>query len=672
MELVLSKDPCPLASVVFYHAQRAMKNLKQTASDAETVTLKAGEETITGEVEIAKYLCTKLNLPIYPEAHRAEIDKILSEYPSYNPHDLQCYLAFRTYLVGHTLTVADIAVYGQLPNYPAAFFRVQRWANLMGNDPFIKRFAGEMAKRSHAPKQDAAKKKVSNVKTRFAPEPSGFLHVGHAKSALASESMAKSNGGTFVLRFDDTNPVNESVEFEEKIKDDIALLALKPDVVEHTSDYIPMIMETIVEMIKKGLAFVDDIPKEEMKRLRSELKPSPNRDNSVERNLELWEEMNKGTEKGFACVVRAKINYADKNGCMRDPAIARCVKVEHQRMKTTSPVFPMYDLCCPIVDSKTGITHAMRSWEYTDRDQQYNWFIQALGLRPVEIVSFSRLSFLYTVLSKRHLRQLVKDGLASGWDDPRFPTVRGLRRRGIQPETLRQFCSEQGASRNQNTHEWDKIWAQNRVIISKSCPRVMSIAEEFKVPLTIKGAQAGVIEAPIVPTDASKGKRQLPVGPNVIIEQDDAKQLEEGKKVTLMHWGNVIVDKINKEGDKVVSVEGTWTDDKDFKGTNKINWLVEEKAVKVLMREWNYLLKVEQLKDDMNVSDYVCDVPFADTVVLCDPSLASPTVGSIWQLERRAEIIFDELPEGKLPLCFLIPTGRARNIGLPIKIQLFK
>ena len=140
MELLLPKEPCPLACVVFYHAQRAMKNLKQTWSDVEKVTLKAGEETIVGEVDIAKYLCTKLNLPIYPEPHRAEIDKILSEYPSYNPHDLQVYLAYRTYLVGHTCTVADIAVYTQLPGFPPAFFRVQRWVNLMSSDPFIKRF----------------------------------------------------------------------------------------------------------------------------------------------------------------------------------------------------------------------------------------------------------------------------------------------------------------------------------------------------------------------------------------------------------------------------------------------------------------------------------------------------------------------------------------------------
>jgi len=335
-------------------------------------------------------------------------------------------------------------------------------------------------------------------------------------------------------------------------------------------------------------------------------------------------------------------------------------------------VFLTYDLSCPIVDSKTGVTHAMRSWEYTDRDVQYNWFISALGLRPVTIVSFSRLSFRNTVLGKRHLRKLVKDGLASDWDDPRFPTIRGLRRRGVQPETLRQFCSDQGASRNQNVHEWDKLWAQNRVIVSKACPRVMSVAEDAKVELVITGAVEGSIEVAVVPTDASKGCRAMTIGPKVLIEQADAQIFEEGRMVTLMHWSNVVVDAVRREGDRVVAIEGTLSDSKDFKAPPKVNWVAEGATVRVTMREWNHLLRVEQLKDGMDISKVVSDIPCMDTVVLCDASIAGAEVGSIWQPERRAEVIVDATGQnGEPPLVFLIPTGRKHSFGLPIKIQLF-
>lgn len=685
MELLIpNNDPAELVSIVFYYAQSSGQ-VKQRNDNVEQVTLKVPDQPdVVGDVDVALYLCRSLNLEIYPEPLREEIDKIVNEYPSYMFGPINQYLSFRTYFVGNVFTLADIAVFAAVHNIPDSLFRLQRWSNLVSQQPRVKRFLGSHKKPEGAAQpqkgeqqqqqQQQGKKgkgKLTNVCTRFAPEPSGYLHIGHAKAALASEDFARQHNGTFVLRFDDTNPKNETKDFEAKILEDAKLLDIHPDRYERTSDSVPMILDTIKEMIKKDLAYVDDTPFEEIKVQRSKLQPSANRNNSAEKSLQLFDEMLKGTEKGFQCVARAKIDYKSQNGCMRDPVIARCVKTEHAE-PGHGPVFPTYDLCCPIVDSKNGITHAMRSWEYTDRDHQYRWFIQALGLKPVEIVSFSRLSFNYTVLGKRYLRRLVEQGKASGWDDPRFPTIRGLRRRGLQPATLRKFCQAQGASRNQNLHDWDKIWAINRQEIINICPRVMNVSDEEKVVLNIKDAQEGETTAQVIPNQPDKGTRTLYTGPTVWIPEDDASRISVGEKITLLNWVNVIIDSINKDGDKIKSIDAHIQDDKDYKKTTKVNWIHPTKNVKINMREWNHLLKVKQLGEDQDVIDCLSDVPYADTLIYCDKSIEGAKKGSMYQLERRCEIIVDEeAHDGQLPMTFLIPSGlQKRRVGLPIKISL--
>ncbi|KAK8848051.1 hypothetical protein M9Y10_019106 [Tritrichomonas musculus] len=672
MELLLPKnDPAELVSIVFYYAQSS--GVKSKTADVQQVTLKISEsESETGDVAVALYLCRAFNLEIYPEPLREEIDKIVNEYPNYQYGPINSYLSFRTYLVGNVFTLADIAVFSAIHHVNDSLFRIKRWADLVSQQPRVKRYLGSHKQpEGDAPQQGSGKKskgKLENVCTRFAPEPSGYLHIGHAKAALASEDFARKHNGTFVLRFDDTNPKNENKDFEEKILEDSKLLDIHPDRFERTSDMVPMILDTIKEMIQKDLAYVDDTPFEEIKQQRIKLQPSANRNNPAEKSLQLFDEMLKGTEKGFQCVARAKIDYKSQNGCMRDPVIARCVKVEHPH-PGQGPVFPTYDLCCPIVDSKNGITHAMRSWEYTDRDHQYRWFIQALGLRPVEIVSFSRLSFNYTVLGKRYLRRLVENGKASGWDDPRFPTIRGLRRRGLQPATLRKFCKDQGASRNQNLHDWDKIWSLNREEILPVCHRVMNVSDEEKVVLNVAGATEGETTAQVLPSDKNT-KRTLYTGPVLWIPEDDAIRLKEGEKVTLLNWTNVIVDKINKEGDKIKSIDSHAVDDHDYKKTIKINWIHPEKNTKIQMREWNHLLKVKQLGEDQDVIDCLSDIPWADTLIYCDKSIEGAKKGSLYQLERRGEIIIDEeAHDGQPAMTFLIPSGK-RKIGLPLKIAL--
>ena len=670
MEFICPADAtlCPLASIVFYYAQKATK-IKQTKKGEECI-LKDGETEVKGEKEIALYLCKNLNLPIYPEEGRDEIDAFVEDYPNANVGLLNNYLTFRTFLVGETFTVADIAIWAAAKNIPEALYRVNRWASTIAKEPNVKRFLSSTKNAGSAGGAKKAEKPKEKVCTRFAPEPSGYLHIGHAKAALASEAYTRQRGGEFILRFDNTNPKNESAEFEEIIKKDLELLNIKFDRVEHTSDYIPMIIDYLVKCLKEGLAYIDDTPFEEISKQRLALQPSVHRDDTVEQNLAAWEEMQKRTEHGLKCVVRAKIDYKSKNGVFRDPVIARHIENGyHPKTGTKYPVFPVYDFACPIVDSHAGVTHAMRSWEYTDRDQLYYWFLEKLHLRPVKIISFSRLSFTHTVLGKRYLRALVKAGKASGWDDPRFPTVRGLRRRGLLPETLKEYCQAQGASATQNLHEWDKLWALNKARIQPKSARVMSVSLEGQVPMTINGVEEGEIETVVNPKNAALGSKKLAIAPHVLIEQEDAQQLEEGKKFCFFHWNTAIVDKIEKDGDKVKSVVAHYVGDSDFKSTQKINWIVPEKASKIIMREWNYLIEDKEYNSETDITEAICKTPFADTEMYVDQYFDTLKKGDIFQLDRRADCIVDSVDGEKV--VFLIPTGSSKPLGLSIKIQLF-
>jgi len=648
--------------------------LKNTKADIEEPVLIDEGVEIKGQIQISLHLCRKLNLPIYPEELRAQIDLFVGDFPHYNIAALNNYLTFRTFMLGHVVTLADYVVWAAInENINNKLFRLARWSETIKADPFVKRYISQNTQKQVKPDEKVAKVSPIQVCTRFAPEPSGYLHVGHAKAALASEGFARANKGKFILRFDDTNPKNESEEFEKIIAEDVALLDLHPDAVEHTSDYIPRIIDVLVDCLKRGLAYIDDTPQEQMSKERLELIPSKHRDDTVEQNLKAWEEMLQRTEYGLKCVVRAKIDYKNENGCLRDPVIARHIENGyHPKTGTKYPVFPVYDFACPIVDSDAGVTHAMRSWEYTDRDHLYRWFVEKIGLRNVKIVSFSRLAFTQTVLGKRHLRRLVACGKACGWDDPRFPTVRGMRRRGLLPQTIRMFCEMQGASRNQNLHGWDKIWSMNRSVIEPIIPRVLSVGIDTHVPMTVADVSSGVITYDVSQKKKDLGVKNVPIGPNIWIEQEDSQMLQEGVKVTLFHWCNVIVDKIVKEDGVVKSVEAHYIPDQDYKTTKKINWIVPDGAVKITMREWNFLLKKDALEENEDIVDAVTEIPNADTVLLCEPFMATFGKGQIVQLERRAEIIIDEVENNQPSITFLIPTGAEKPIGLQTKIQLFK
>lgn len=285
--------------------------------------------------------------------------------------------------------------------------------------------------------------KVGEVCLRFAPEPSGYLHIGHSKAALLNQYFANRYKGRLIIRFDDTNPSKESNEFVENLLKDIETLGIKYDAVTYTSDYFPQLMEMAENLIKKGKAYVDDTPREQMQKERMDGIESKCRNNSVEENLALWKEMVAGTERGMQCCVRGKLDMQDPNKSLRDPVYYRCNLVPHHRIGSKYKVYPTYDFACPFVDAIEGVTHALRSSEYHDRNAQYYRILEDMELRKVQIYEFSRLNMVYTLLSKRKLLWFVQNGKVDGWDDPRFPTVQGIVRRGLKIEALIQFILQQ-------------------------------------------------------------------------------------------------------------------------------------------------------------------------------------------------------------------------------------
>lgn len=391
-----------------------------------------------------------------------------------NPADELKYLnkclAPLTYLVANHLTIADLAVFNEIfngYNELAAIgipIHVQRWYDLISAHPavisviqklpenakFVKRTIRDSSTEKSTERKQEGKfvdlpgAEMGKVVVRFPPEASGYLHIGHAKAALLNQYYQQAFQGKLIMRFDDTNPAKENVHFEKVILEDLEMLQIKPDLFTHTSQYFDLMLEYCERLMKEGKAYVDDTEPEQMKKEREERIVSKNRNNVVDKNLAMWKEMIMGTAIGQKCCVRAKIDMSSPNGCMRDPTIYRCKNEPHPRTGTKYKVYPTYDFACPIVDAIEDVTHTLRTMEYHDRDDQFYWFIEALGLRRPYIWEYSRLNMTNTVLSKRKLTWFVEQGLVDGWDDPRFPTVRGILRRGMTVEGLKEFIIAQG------------------------------------------------------------------------------------------------------------------------------------------------------------------------------------------------------------------------------------
>ncbi|KAI9011069.1 tRNA synthetases class I, catalytic domain-containing protein [Gaertneriomyces semiglobifer] len=601
-------------------------------------------------------------------------------------------LSNKQYLVGTALTIADYAAWGALKASPI-FMKLMKsgkipganlvkWFTMISGLPQVEQAVLELneAKSATRNRKDQGNLEIGlkdaeqgKVVTRFPPEPSGYLHIGHAKAALLNDYFAKAYNGKLIVRFDDTNPSKEKTEFEESIKEDLLLIGIKGDVISYTSDYFDQIYELAVKMIKAGKAYVDDTDVDTMREQRMKKVASPSRANSVEENLRRFEEMKNATEYGLKCVLRAKIDMTSKNGTMRDPTLFRCNLTPHHRTGSKWKIYPTYDFACPIVDSLEGVTHALRTNEYRDRDEQYQWMLDALELRKVHIWEYSRINFVYTLLSKRKLTWFVEQGLVSGWDDPRFPTIRGIRRRGMTIDALKEYILMQGASQKDLLLEWDKIWSVNKKVVDPIAPRHTVLAKENLVKVNVLGEKVETVtkEMPKHKKNPDVGNKQTTFSGELYLEQEDAKDLTVDEEVTFMDWGNVIVAGIHKDDatQVVTSIDITLNLAGDFKKTKKkLTWLsrigttATTTPIPVTLFDYDYLITKPKLDEADNVADFVTPTSEFRVDALGDSNVRDIKKGEIVQFERKGYYICDKAFDGSEAVFIHVPDGKVATM----------
>ncbi|KAL9863345.1 bifunctional glutamate/proline--tRNA ligase isoform 2-T2 [Geothlypis trichas] len=696
----------------------ALLTVEHVKNDIE-ISVQEGQETILSVSEqvsftdvnsIARYLArVAASAGLYGSnlLEHTEIDHWLefsatklstaSQFPSAIQELNHC-LSLRTYLAGNSLSLADLCVWAVLKDNSTwqeqleqnkapvhakrwySFLEVQRAFQSVGakwaaGTPKVK-MATEKEKKADVGKfVELPGAEMGKVIVRFPPEASGYLHIGHAKAALLNQHYQVNFKGKLIMRFDDTNPEKEKEDFEKVILEDVAMLHIKPDQFTYTSDHFETIMKYAEKLILEGKAYVDDTPAEQMKAEREQRVESKHRNNCVNKNLQMWEEMKKGTEYGQTCCLRAKIDMSSNNGCMRDPTLYRCKNQPHPRTGSTYNVYPTYDFACPIVDSIEGVTHALRTTEYHDRDEQFYWIIEALGIRKPYIWEYSRLNLNNTVLSKRKLTWFVNEGLVDGWDDPRFPTVRGVLRRGMTVEGLKQFIAAQGSSRSVVNMEWDKIWSFNKKVIDPVAPRYTALLKDAVVPVNIPEAQEEMKEVAKHPKNADVGLKPVWYSSRVLIEGADAETLAEGEVVTFINWGNIIITKLNRNSSgKIVSINAKLNlDNKDFKKTTKITWLAETPhapLIPTVCVNYEHLITKPVLGKDEDFKQYINRNSKQEELMLGDPCLKELKKGDIIQLQRRGFYICDQPYEPVSPYsckdapCILIyiPDGHTKEM----------
>lgn len=536
-----------------------------------------------------------------------------------------------TYLVSNNLTIADLAVFSEiymnidLIKKNGMPINVQRWYDLIMSMPETIKILQELpddAKRSDKSivgiEKTGRKKEgkfvdlpgaeMGKVVVRFPPEASGYLHIGHAKAALLNQYYQQAFNGTLIMRFDDTNPDKENLHFEQVILEDLKMLQIFPNLFTHTSQYFDLMLDYCVELIKAGKAYADDTDPEKMKQEREQRVESINRSNTIEKNLKMWEEMKKGSPIGQKCCIRAKIDMKSPNGCLRDPTIYRCKNEPHPRTGTKYKVYPTYDFACPIVDAIENVTHTLRTMEYHDRDEQFYWFIDALKLRKPYIWEYSRLNMTNTVLSKRKLTWFVEQGYVDGWDDPRMPTVRGILRRGMTVEGLKQFIIAQGSSKSVVFMEWDKIWSFNKKVIDPIAPRY-TVLEANPVLVKVSGAKLERVSVAAHPKNQSVGNKDIWLSPEILIDYVDAETLIEGQNTTFINWGNLMIKKIHRTNGLIDFVEAELNlEDKDFKKTTKLTWLAKTSSIDfppTFCVEFDHIISKPVLGKDEDFKQYI-------------------------------------------------------------------
>ena len=511
--------------------------------------------------------------------------------------------------------------------------------------------------------------KHKTVVTRFPPEPNGYLHIGHAKSIWLNFSLAQSFGGVCHLRMDDTNPLKEDAEYVESIKRDVQWLGFDwGDKEYHAADYFQEFFDCAVKLIKMGKAYVCDLSADEVREYRGTLtepgRPSPYRDRSVEENLELLMQMKDGKFEDGSRTVRAKIDMASPNINLRDPAIYRIRKAYHHRAGDAWCIYPMYDYAHCISDSIEGITHSICTLEFENHRPLYDWFLDTLEL-PVhpQQIEFSKLKLQYTMLGKRKLREMVMSGFMSGWDDPRMPTIAGIRRRGYTPEAIRDLCEKVGVTKSEVWTELSYLSECVRNDLNTKAHRVMGVLRPLKIVLTnYPEGQIEELDAPYFPEDVGlPGSRKVPFGRELYIEQEDFMEeppkkyfrLQPGGEVRLRRAYIIKCEEVVKDANgQVVEVRCTYDPDtksgspgehRKVKGT--VHWVEATTSVPAEVRLYEELFTVEQ-PDNIKDADYRDFINPNSVVVLPDSrlerSLAQSKVGERFQFERQGFFIKDQ------------------------------
>lgn len=512
--------------------------------------------------------------------------------------------------------------------------------------------------------RDLESGKHKSITTRFPPEPNGYLHMGHAKSICLNFGLAVKYNGKTNLRFDDTNPVTEDTEYVESIKNDVKWLGFQWAEELYASDYFGQLYEFAVSLIRKGLAYVDDSSSEEIAALKGTPtqpgKNSPYRERSVEENLRLFDEMKAGKYKDGEKVLRAKIDMAHTNMHMRDPIMYRIKHAHHHRTSDTWCIYPMYDFAHGQSDAIEQITHSICTLEFIPHRELYDWFIENLGIYPSRQYEFARLNMTYTVMSKRKLLQLVNEGHVSGWDDPRMPTLSGVRRRGYTPESIREFCEKIGVAKRENLIDVGLLEFCVREHLNKIASRRMVVFEPLKVVITnYPEGKTEMVETENNPEDPSSGKREMPFGREVYIEQEDFMEnppkkffrLAPGQMVRLKSAYIIRCDDVVKDSAGNVSElrctyipesrSGSDTSGINVKGT--LHWVNVQQAIPLEVRLYDRLFKVENLGEaEGDFKEYLN--PESLTVlssVYAEPSLKNATSEDRFQFLRKGYFCLD-------------------------------
>jgi glutaminyl-tRNA synthetase len=462
--------------------------------------------------------------------------------------------------------------------------------------------------------QGLAEGTYKSILTRFPPEPNGYLHIGHAKSICLNFGLAKKYGGKTNLRFDDTNPVKEDTEYVDSIQQDIRWLGFQWANVFYASDYFDQLYLWAVELIKKGLAYVDDQTQEEIRLGRGTVtepgKNSPYRNRSVEENLDLFERMKAGEFPDGSKVLRAKIDMAHPNMQFRDPIMYRILHAEHHRTGNKWCIYPMYDYAHGQSDSIENITHSICTLEFDIHRPLYDWFIQQLGIFPSHQYEFARLNINYTVMSKRKLLQLVKEHYVTGWDDPRMPTICGFRRRGYTPESIRNFCEDIGVAKRDNIIDYVRLENSLRDHLNKVAPRRMAVLNPVKLVIdNYPEGQVEYLDAVNNPENPADGIRQVPFSRELYIEREDFMEeaprkyfrLTLGREVRLRYAYFVTAQSIEKDADgNITCIHCTYDpatrggdapDGRKVKGT--LHWVSAPQAIDAEVRMFDRLFATE-------------------------------------------------------------------------------